>query len=66
MSEFTVRQEIAAMRAQADRCDAMANDPNRTFSDESHREHLRAEARRLREQARREEEALERRRRPTG
>jgi hypothetical protein len=64
MSEFTVRQEIAAMRAQADRIDATANDPNHSFSDESHRERLRTGACRLRAQAQREEEALEKRRRP--
>ena len=62
MSQASVLQEVAALRAQADQLERRANDPTHEFTDESHRGRLLAEARRLRELAQREEESLGRRR----
>lgn len=62
MSQASVLQEVAAMRAQADTLERRANDPAHEFTDASHRDHLLAEAKRLRESAQREEESLGRRR----
>lgn len=65
MSQETVRRDIAAKRAQAERLEKTLNDPAHSFSDERHREHLLAEVRRLRSEAEREEVMLARRH-PTG
>jgi len=61
MSEDTIRRDILSKCAQADKMEAMANDPNHIFSSESRRDTLRAEARRLREEARCEDQYLTRR-----
>ncbi len=61
MSETTVRREIALLREQAATLEASCNDPTHVFTDESHREHLRQEAARLRAEATREEEMLDER-----
>ena len=63
MSQAAVKQEIAALRAQADELERRANDPAHQFTEDSHRERLLAEVGRLREAARREEESLARPRR---
>jgi hypothetical protein len=62
MSEISVRQHVAAMRAQAESLEKRANDPSHEFTDASHRDHMLTEARRLREAADREEQSLSKRR----
>ena len=62
MSQGSVRQEVAALRAQADELERRANDPSHHFTEDSHRDRLLAEATRLREAAQREEDSLGRRR----
>ena len=62
MSQGSVMQEIAALRAQADELERRVNDPSHHFTEDSHRERLLAEVRRLRDAAQREEDSLGRRR----
>jgi hypothetical protein len=58
MSVDSVRREIAAKRAYAEQLEARANDEKHAFTEPEHRQHLLAEAARLRADAERQEAQL--------
>jgi hypothetical protein len=58
MSQDSVRRDIAAKRAYAENLEQRTKDPAHAFADPAHREHLLAEARRVRAEADREEAKL--------